>query len=581
MASNQLSWYCIIISALFVVHMSVSASNTSCPTWFYFNNTIQQCECGKQFGALLCNQQEKSVEIVHGYCVTYSGQEGLFYAGLCPFTPTKNSVNRLFSELPGDPDLLNDAMCGPYNRNGLLCGRCINGYGPAVFSFDRKCADCSEHSTGYAIVLYLSLKLIPITLFFMCVLFFRLDITAGPLLGYVLFCQVYLITLQNELYIYEYINLHVSEAGKILFKSSLTISELWILQYFRFVIPSLCLSTKLTSIHIEVLNLATAIYPIVIVVIICISMELHARNYRIIHILWKPISIPLKKLNITSVTGDAIIHTFATFILLSAFSLTYNASAFYTKHNVHRSIDDSLYKCVLYYDPTITWLSRSHIVYAITGLVLFILLILIPSLLLCVYPTRIYGHLSQYISIRKRLAITAFTEALQNCFKDGLNGTRDYRALAALLIIGPTLGAVVGCILRLAPVSDNTPSLTCGVAFFLFSSFISYVKPCKSTIANLSLIYHTILAGILSIALYLWNNHLAIGTPPLKWTIISAPMISHVLVLMWVGYRIVSYFRYRFNPPDCKVALTKLVNILKCFQRRQSGYQALSDAATQ
>ena len=371
MASNQLSWCCIIISALFVVHMSVSASNTSCPTWFYFNNTTQQCECGK-IGEIRCNPQTRTVEIPHGYCVTYSGQEGLYYGGDCPFTLIKNNTNRLFSELPGDPNLLNDAMCGPYNRNGLLCGRCINGYGPAVFSFDRKCADCSKHSTGYAIILYLSLKLIPITLFFMCVLFFRLDITAGPLLGYVSFCQLYWLNLQDELYIYEYIDLHVSEAGKILFKSSLTISELWILQYFRFVIPSLCLSTKLTSIHIEVLNLATAIYPIVIVVIICISMELYARNYRIIHILWKPISIPLKKLNITSVTGDAIIHTFATFILLSAFSLTYYVSAFYTKHNVHRSIDDSLYKYVLYYDPTITWLSRSHIAYGITGIVFFI-----------------------------------------------------------------------------------------------------------------------------------------------------------------------------------------------------------------
>ena len=92
------------------------------------------------------------------------------------------------------------------------------------------------------------------------------------------------------------------------------------LQYFRFVIPPLCLSTKLTSIHIELFGLATAIYPIILVVITCILMELHARNYRIIHILWKPISIPLKKLNITSVTSDALIHTFATFILLSAFS---------------------------------------------------------------------------------------------------------------------------------------------------------------------------------------------------------------------------------------------------------------------
>ena len=579
MASNQPFWYCIIISALFVVHVSVSASNTSCPTWFYFNNTTQQCECGKISGPLVCNQQVKTVEIKHGYCVTYSGQEGLFYAGYCPFTPTKNSINRVFSELPGDPNLLNDAMCGPYNRSGLLCGRCIDGYGPAVFSFDRKCADCSEHSTAYAIIFYLSLKLIPITLFFMCVLFFRLDITAGPLLGYVFLCQVYLVALQDDLYIYEYINLHVSEAGEILFKSSLTVSELWILQYFRFVIPSLCLSTTLTSIHIQLLHLATALYPIVIVITTCIFMELHARNYRIICILWKPISSLLKKLNITSVTSDAIIHTFATFIFLSASFLTYTLGTFIIRQNVYRSTDGSLYKFVLYHDPTITWLSRRHIAYATTATVIFIPLIFIPSLLLCVYPTRIYRHLSQYISIRKRLAITAFTEPLQNCFKDGLNGTQDYRSLASLLIIGPTVGAVVSYILRLTLASVYNKPFAYGTASILFSCIICYIKPCKSTIANLSLSYHTLLAGGLSVIAFLWND-MAIGTPPLKWTIIAGPMISHVLVLMWVGYRIMSYFRYRFNPPDCKVALTMLLNTLKCFQRRQSGYQALSDTAT-
>ena len=196
------------------------------------------------------------------------------------------------------------------------------------------------------------------------------------------------------------------------------------------------------------------------------------------------------------------------------------------------------------------------------------------------YPTRIYGHLSQYISIRKRLAITAFTEALQNCFKDGLNGTRDYRALAALFIIGPTFGAVVGCILEMTLGYVYNPSLTCGVAFFLFSSIISYVRPCKLTIANLSLSYHMMLAGIFNTALFLWSD-MNIGTPPLKWTIIAAPMISHVLVLMWVGYRIMSYFRYQFNPHDCKVTLKTLVNTLKHFQRRHSGDQLLSNTATQ
>ena len=52
-------------------------------------------------------------------------------------------------------------MCGPYNRKGLLCGECIDGYGPGVYTLDSKCADCSKFST---ICLYLLVDIIPITL---------------------------------------------------------------------------------------------------------------------------------------------------------------------------------------------------------------------------------------------------------------------------------------------------------------------------------------------------------------------------------------------------------------------------------
>ena len=68
-----------------------------------------------------------------------------------------------------------------------------------------KCADCSKISTGSAISLYLFLELIPITLFFLCVVLFRLNITAGPLLGYVLFCQIYYTAVGYEIFIYDYI----------------------------------------------------------------------------------------------------------------------------------------------------------------------------------------------------------------------------------------------------------------------------------------------------------------------------------------------------------------------------------------
>ena len=106
------------IATLFVVHVfyfsSVAASNTSCPTYFYFNITTQHCECGESLRGIQCNQKEKKIEIEVQTCVTYAGQEGLYYSGGCPYSiHTKNNTNRMLAELPRNHSLLNDAMCGP------------------------------------------------------------------------------------------------------------------------------------------------------------------------------------------------------------------------------------------------------------------------------------------------------------------------------------------------------------------------------------------------------------------------------------------------------------------------------------
>ena len=77
-------------------------------------------------------------------------------------------------------------------------------FGPAVYSFDLKCANCTDFPPAYALGLFLILELVPGALFFICLVVFNLNITTGPLLGYVLFCQVYAYTLQQELFVYDY-----------------------------------------------------------------------------------------------------------------------------------------------------------------------------------------------------------------------------------------------------------------------------------------------------------------------------------------------------------------------------------------
>ena len=575
-ASKMMSWvtwfYCLLIVKLSLC--SVLATDTSCPTWHYYNNATGQCECGLR---LLCSRDGNQVDIGIQSCATSSEQEDDYYISYCPFKHTINSTNRLYSEMPSNASQLDEVMCGPYNRRGLLCGECKDGYGPAVYSFDMTCVNCSSLWSRYAISLYLFLQFVPTTLIFLCFVVFRFNITSGPLLGYVLFCQTTIAVIAYHYsFIYDYIQHHVSSFLRVLFDLSLTVSQFWSLQFLKAIIPPFCISEKLTGIHVNMLNLVPAIYPLFLVIISCILMELHARNYRIVGILWKPFKIILSKANITTVTGDAVFHAFASFIFLSNFSVMFTACQVVNFVTVRNSTGH-FQKQVFYTDPTVEW--NSFIQYALIIALSFIFISLIPSLLLCIYPTRLYRYLSRFLSARKRLAITAFAEALHSCFKDGLNGTHDYRAMAgATFFIALLLGAMSYFSSKVF--SDGTSHIVEIVLWMILVCIVSYVKPCKSAVANISLSFHMTMFGILMFLTYLWEFDLSVETNTLELMFIVTFLSSHILVAVWAGYVLTKHtltrFGYQFHGPGCKMALSDMANGVRlCLCRRHRGYQEM------
>ena len=571
--ASRATWCC---TTLIVCMYFTFAS--SCPTFFYYSNTSHQCECGMSAG-VQCNQQKRKAEVDLYTCVTTAEQEGQYYVGLCPFAHTAmNHTNRMLSQLPSDPDQLNDVMCGPYNRRGLLCGECISGYGPGVNHFNLKCTNCSNIPTVLAVGLYLLVELVPSTLFFICVIIFHINITAGPLLGYVLFCQLLTTYFQIQVSMYVYIVSHVSAPLKALFQISLTLSALWNLSFLKPVIPPFCISEKLTGIHTLLLSFVAVIYPILLITIICVLIELHARNYRLFHILWKPFQIILSKTNITPVNTNAVIHAFATFVLVSSTANVYILTVMMGTFNVHTSIDGKVYSKRLYFDPTISYLSQEYLLCLSLPVVISILLVLVPSLLLCVYPTRVYTKLSQCVSARVRLAITAFAEALHCCFKDGLNGTRDYRASAGLVILLYPASSLVTSALHMTGYGWNIDT---SCTFFVASLLLSQIRPFKSAVANFSLAYHLTVLGILTLAIHIWDNEMSTRTESLELTIILLPLISHILVFIWVGYTVSHYviLQCGYSPRHERV-LTRLKAIAsQCFHRNRGGYQALPNMA--
>ena len=576
----QLLWTFWLVLAVTVHFDLVCTSNSSCPTWFHYSNTTQQCECGTHLGQKLhCHQQEMKVEISDGFCVTFSGEEGLYYAGHCPLRHRQNRTNRMYSELPDNPDQLNDLMCDPYNRKGLLCGQCIDGYGPTAYIVDKKCANCSKHSTGYAVSLYLLLELFTVILFFLCVAIFQINVTAGPLLGYLLFCQLYVIWVQRHIYIYDNVFSPEDTSALVstLFHCSLTLSELWTLNFLWSVIPPFCISPNITGIHIQMLSLVAVVYVIVLVISTSFLVELYKRNYRIVRILWKPIGIVFKKIKATNVTSNVSFHMLAVFVLLSASNLTVHVSSIFEMVPVYRSTDGSVYKRVLYSDPNGNH-NRIYILFVILAIVSFVLLVLVPSLLLCVYPTRLYRYLAQCLSARKRLAITSFVEALHNCFKDGSNGTRDYRVLAGLITLASIMGLIPDYFLQ----HGYNPEFIFGVMCVFLSFIVSYAQPCRLTLANFSLSYHSSMLGIFSIADGLWKHDMNTGTHSLKLAFVVIPVVSHILVYTWAGYTIICrmmlHFGYQMDIRSAwKKAWTALVRVTKlCYHRRWDSYQELT-----
>ena len=564
--------YCFLIVKLSLC--SVLATDTSCPTWHYYNNSTGECECGYW---LLCSSDGNQVEIRNDQCATYSGQEDDYCIGACPFTHTVNSTNRMYSEMPSNASQLDEVMCGPYNRRGLLCGECKDGYGPAVYSFDMTCANCSSLWSRYAISLYLFLQFVPTTLIFFSFVVIRFDITSGPLLGYVLFCQITITaTTSHYSFIYDYILHHVSSFLKVLCDLSLTLSQFWNLQFLKAIIPPFCISEKLTGIHVNMLNLVPATYPLVLVIISCILIELQARKYRIVGILWKPFNIILSKANITAVTSDAVFHAFASFIFLSNISVMFTT---YQMVNIVtiRNSTGHFQKRVLYTDPTVEW--NTNIPYVLSVAVIFIFISLIPSLLLCIYPTRVYRYLSRFLSARKRLAITAFAEALHSCFKDGLNGTRDYRAMAGgTFFIALLLSAI--SILPRKFLSDGKSHIVEIILWMILVCIVSYVKPCKSAVANVSLSFHMTIFGIIMCLTYLWEFDLSVETDTLELMFIVTFLLPHILVAVWAGYTLTKHtltrFGYQFHGPGCKVALSDMANGVRlCLCRRHRGYQEM------
>ena len=480
--------------------LSVAGAVDQCPPWFTLDNIrgtrLPQCVCSNPMEfEITCNLTEQKSFLQLGYWA-FQDSNGTVVAG-CPYVFPDHLIVDHLIPLPNKSSELNQFICGNLNRDieAPLCGRCTNGTGPSIYSAGSQCVSCSAVN----IVYYLLLRYVPMTILFVAIIMLRvINITTAPMAHYVLLCNGFVMFFR----MFSVFIMCVNAAGSFspTLKILLTLMAIWSLDVFYFVSPPLCVSEHMEEIYIPFLDIVATLYPFILLLLTYVGIELHDHDFRPVVFLWRPIHITYVKFRKTWDPSTSLIQAFATLFFLSYTKLTMSMHEALMVATVINEKGRVVTR-VTYIDPTVGFFSHKHNYSIILYMFLLVFLILPPLLLLIIFPTRLFRKVSKCLKPRRTVSIQTFVDTFHGCYKDGTNGTRDYRAISGYILaifaffpaLQTTIDALFGPIyLALLPL----------ILFIMLTVVAALLKPYKLSIANRSAVAVSATFA-LSVTLYL------------------------------------------------------------------------------
>ena len=427
----------------------ITEQQTRCPTWYIPTDVTSNtssgsgaerpatCRCGAELdGVLRCNRSSQTVSLAVLHCMTHSPDTETV-EGYCPYGRVPDTINTIFNLQPSTASNLTDYTCSEYNRTGILCSRCEDSLGVAVLSYSFECVECLGALRGW--LLYLFLAFVPLTIFFVAVIVCDIDVTAPHMNSLLCIMQIIMFSLNTNPQTFLRTR---KAASRYLVVGAWTIVGFWNLDVFRYVYPPFCITPGISTFQAISLEYLVAFYPILLILVAYILIELHDRDYRIVYKPWLYLRRVLKHCkgncccSFCLQAKRSILKYFSTFLLLAytkVLFVNFNLLAF---TEIYRSdgsrLNESYYA---FYNASVRYFSTEHLPYFILASFVLILFNILPLLLLLVYPMRCFQKCLTCCSAINWHPLRAFADKFQGCYKDGTCQSRDYRYFAALYLL--------------------------------------------------------------------------------------------------------------------------------------------------
>ena len=398
----------------------------TCPNmWFVKEKDGNYCTCGNDvLGTVQCNPKTREVSVIDCYCVTeyFTGGDSIYVVGECFF----NCINTSSYDYHRAP-----SNCSNLNRYGTLCGKCLPGHTIPAYSYQFKCMKCdSDNHNWWLYVLYAYL---PLTVFIVIILLFRINVAAPKLYIFVLIAQNATTPINIRVLVAAASHYPPLRSGVAFIA---TVYGIWNLDFFRVVLPEVCLNFP--PLHILALDYLIAIYPMLLMGVAYIIVELHGRGFRPVLCLWRPFHRFFVQFRRHWGIQTTIMDAFVTFFILSTTKLFSVSFDLLVGTTLYTPVSKEKYRSLglhLYYDPNIKYFDMEHhLPLAVMAIAVLTVFIIIPLCLLLCYQCKCFLKCLTRCHLRGR-TLDEFVNTFHQYYKDGSNGEWDCRWFAGFYLI--------------------------------------------------------------------------------------------------------------------------------------------------
>lgn len=464
-------------------------------------------------GITTCSVDEFRGLLNIGYWAGCYGENRTLLTAECPlgYCLFGDSVSpKPFYVLPRTCEKLDTYLCGPQSRTGVLCGKCMANYSVFFHSLRYSCHVCENKRMGF--ILYILSEILPVTLVFLCIISFNIQLTSGAWNSVILFAQI--------IDLFQVNSFELFELPPVIFE--LTSIYRFIFGWFSFDFfkfedyLSFCIWDGARVMDVLAFKYVTTAFAVFLLLflIVCLRSSCWDRCQNRCQNTWEQCQM---------VTGRSkrhqgwIIHGISAFLVLS-YAQCAKVSFQILSYAQLYGKDHKPIKKVVFLSGDLEFFGLSHLPYAIPALLILILATL-PPIILILYPTgfqlmnacigdRNLEKLRQLLGedgsrCRQTISLTRFKpliDSFQGCYRDNC------RHFAGLLFLYRFLMALSFAL------STNAVTLyiSLEILVIVMLAFHSWAQPYQQRFYNLldTFIYSNLaIINALSLFNYYWVNY--------------------------------------------------------------------------